>query len=220
MIQKMAQIDLTNEIGKKMLSWVAPIYKDSLVMKIIYQALGMEWESTEAMIEDIKAQLNPLTATWSLGWWEDAWSLLRQENATIEQRRNRIIAKMQQSIVVNPARMEKAIEAITGKTATIVHAAAYTFAVRTRILTAEQEANVRALIEDMKPAHKSYLIETIYNHWSEVELLSWARVAEFNWWQIKHDDLGIETNSWSDIKALSWAAVAAKNWAEVKGGIR
>lgn len=214
------RIELTNETGKRMLSWVAPIYKDSLVMKIIYQALGMEWESTEAMIADIKAQFNPLTATWSIGWWEDAWSLLRQEGAPIEQRRSRIIAKMRQSVVINPARLEKEIERITGKTATIVHAAAYTFAIQTRILTPEQEANVRALIEDMKPAHKSYLIEIIYNSWADVEPLSWARVKEFSWWQIKHDDLGTETNSWEDIRALSWAAVAAKNWAEIKGGIR
>jgi hypothetical protein len=216
----MAQIDLTNETGKKMLSWVAPIYKDSLVMKIIYQALGMEWGSAEEMIENIKAQFNPLTATWSLGWWEDAWSLLRKESAPYEQRRTRIIAKMQQSVVVNPDRLEKAIEKVTGKTATIVHAVAYTFAVQTRILTAEQEAKARAVIEDMKPAHKSYLIETIYNHWSDVEPLSWARVKELNWWQVLYEDLGTETHTWDEYKILSWAAVAAKNWAEIKGGIR
>ncbi len=212
----MAEIDLTNQTGKRMLSWVAPIYGNSLVMKIIYQAIGMEWESVESMIVDIKAQFSPYTATWSLGWWEDEWSLLRNEGASIEERRKRIIAKIHKSTIVNPARMRAEIKEITGKSSTILHSAPYTFKVRTRYITEEQVAAVRELIEDIKPAHKSFTVEIIINSWYEVKQFSWGEIVNKSWWQVKYDDIGY-FNDWGNIKPFSWAEIAQQNWYRVKG---
>lgn len=186
----MAEIDLTNETGQKMLSWVAPIYKDSLIMKIIYQALGMEWGSVEKMIEDIKKQFTPYTATWGLIFWEDAWGLLRNEGGNINERRNRIISKMQQNSIINPAILRNAVSKITNSRVKIIaNIAPYTFAVRYRISSPEQDTAAREVIDDLKPAHKSYIVYHMLNSWYEVDQFSWADIAQKNWEEIAWGEL-------------------------------
>jgi hypothetical protein len=155
----MAKIELTNSVGQKMLAWVAPIYQNSLVMKVIYQAMGSEWESTENFIAEIKKQLSPYTATWSLPFWEDAVGLPRNSDAGYEERRPKIIAKIRLGTVVNPAGLKGAIEREIGTTTEIVaNVAPYTFGIYL-LSPGDRNIDIDKLVEivkDAKPAHMSF----------------------------------------------------------------
>ncbi len=177
---------LRNRIGLKMLSWVAPIYDRSLVMQIIFEALGQEWEEIEKWIDDIKAQFFPQTATWSLKYWEDSLGLSRNESSTDAQRRSRVLSKLLQGTNVNPNKLLQTIYNATGVLATYEQTTApYKFSLYCAPLSTQTRTLIDQIISEMKPAHMSYDIVYQYNKWYNIKTKTWDDLGEMSWGEVK-----------------------------------
>ena len=64
---------LKSQSGKRMLSYVAPVYYQSRVAMAIFQANGVEFDELNLWMDEIKAQLFPQSATWALKYWKKCW---------------------------------------------------------------------------------------------------------------------------------------------------
>lgn len=169
---------ITNQKGLKMLDSVSPIYGQNKVMLAIYEAVGREAEATETIIDEIALQLFPQTATWGLKYWEEALSIPVNESLTLENRRTKILVKMQTRWPVTKQRMEAIINNfITSKNAYIQEIyEEYMFKIH--IPLPDERIYYRDLIEtveEVKPAHLAYEVEgTAGNNIIAVKQL-WAR---------------------------------------------
>lgn len=148
---------LTNETAQKIIDYVSPIYGNSYVGLWIFQAIGSVLDEVYKLSSELKHETNPMTATMLLDYWEDHYSIERGTGLTIEQRRNRILAKIKTKGSCNPAALAAAISAALGGAPVeiIEHSGKNKFDVI--VTEAVDSLNPAiAVIERMKPAHLIY----------------------------------------------------------------
>lgn len=150
---------LTNETAKKIIDYVSPIYGDSYVGLWLFQAIGTALGEVCAIAEQMRYETTPATADLLLDYWERAYAIQTDTSLTKEQRRSKIIAKIQSHGPGNPVRLSALVSAALGGVEVDIteNVAPNTF--RVNILEGvESIAPAVAVIERMKPAHLVYQI--------------------------------------------------------------
>lgn len=150
---------LTNETAQRIIDFVSPIYGDSYVGLWIYQAIGVALGEICDIAEQLRYETTPATAELLLDYWEDHYKIPRDSSLTVEQRRNRLIAKTQSKRGCSPARLASAISAaLNGVPVEIVeNVAKNTFLINIKNYV-ESIVPAVAVAERMKPAHLIYQI--------------------------------------------------------------
>lgn len=119
---------LDSNNGKKMFDSISPVYKNSIIMKSLFEAIGMEFDTLDDLIEEVKLQLFPQTATWGLKYWEERCGLPTNADEPLQARRNKVIAKLQSKHIMNPKRMSMVLQKYTGAYIKLIeNTAPYTF---------------------------------------------------------------------------------------------
>ena len=109
------------------------------------------------IVEKLKYETNPATADLLLDFWETHYGIARNTNSTPEQRRGRIVAKMQSRGPCNKVKLENAISAaLDGAPVDIIENTAQNqFEINIR-QAVPSIAPAVAVVERMKPAHLIY----------------------------------------------------------------
>lgn len=149
---------ITSAKGQRMLESISPIYEQSLIMQAVLEAAGLEWDDAEALSDDILRQLFPQTATWGIVYWEALLKIRSNKANLIEQRRARVLAKMQTRWPITKERMEQIVKTYSHDADIKEIFIEYTFKVFFYI---GQEVNLKTLcdiISETKPAHLDYAL--------------------------------------------------------------
>lgn len=150
---------LTSKTAQKMIDYVSPIYGNSYVGLWIFQTIGSVLDYDCQLADALRYETNPATATLLLDQWEDHYRIERGVGLTVEQRRARLVSKIQSKGACNPDRLAAAVsEALGGVTVEIQeNVAKNTFQV---VVLEDVESLDPAIpvIERMKPAHLIYTI--------------------------------------------------------------
>lgn len=156
---EMMRAILTDPTAQKMINYVSPIYGNSYVGLWLFQAMGAAMSKVCGIMEALQAETNPATATLLLDQWEDHYSLTRDSSLTVEQRRYRLLTKIQSRGPCNPAKLAAAVSAALGgvKVDITENVAKNTFKVNIRSIVYDITPAI-AVIERMKPAHLIYQI--------------------------------------------------------------
>jgi|CZCA01.1.fsa_nt_gi hypothetical protein len=140
--------------GKRFLEYISPIYEQSIIMQAILEAIGAEWDDVDRLTDEVFAQLFPQTATWGIVYWERLVGIPRNDSLSIEQRRARVLTRMQTRWPVTKSRLEQIVnQFVSSKDARIQERYAdYSFDI---ILPfgGFDYSEVTRLIEEVKPAH-------------------------------------------------------------------
>lgn len=148
---------LTSESARKMIDYVSPIYGKSYVGLWLFNIIGLEVDELKKICDELYDQVHVNTATWSLSMWEKEYGITSIEEQTIEQRRERIL-QMQKKSAMNPSKLEKLIESITGvDTDVIENTNKNTFLVRLKGQIDNLDY-VKEQINLVKPAHILYSV--------------------------------------------------------------
>lgn len=105
---------LTSNTAQRMIDFIAPVYGNSYVGLWILQAQGTILDFDCQLAEALRYETNPATATLLLDQWEDHYKLERGAGLTVEQRRARLVAKLQTRGACNPAKMAAAVSSALG----------------------------------------------------------------------------------------------------------
>lgn len=136
------------------------------------------------------------TATWGLSLWEKFLDLESYAGKPADQRRSRIISKMRGLGTVTVQMMKNVAEAYDGGAVDITEQAPlYQFTVEfidTRGIPPNLD-DLKAAIEEVKPAHLAVVYKFRYLIWDELDgqLLSWDELDAL---QVVWDDF--ETGGW------------------------
>lgn len=153
---------LHSETGKMLFEWITSIYDDCKIMIQVYEALGVQFDNVNYMFEDILKQMFPQTATWGLELWERRLNLPTNESENMENRRGKVIAKIQSKVTVNPETMAVITKNFTGADIKIIEwLKDWTFAVQTDAKSMNKAFEIHKIIKRIKPSHMAYVLQFI-----------------------------------------------------------
>lgn len=149
---------ITSAKGRRMLGNISPIYGQSRIMQAIMQAAGAEFDGASQLADEVFAQLFPQTATWGISYWETLLKIPSNKGLSIEQRRARVLSRMQYRRPMTRERLERIVnQFVVGKTARVVEIRnKYSF--RAHILFGEiiYFYDLYKAVHEAKPAHLQF----------------------------------------------------------------
>lgn len=155
---------LTSPSAQKALDRISPIYMDSKIGLWILQSIGLELDELKEIIEDIRKQALPQTATWAIDYWEQEYGIPVNIDLPLEEvRRPRLLNKIRSRAPMNPAKLVKLIKTEINNQSIpveiIEHVHKNTF--RIKITPGSFHTNwkqIYKLVDRVKPAHVIYTI--------------------------------------------------------------
>lgn len=162
---------LTDETAQRIIDFVSPIYGNSYVGLWIYQAIGVVLTDVCRIAEQLRYETNASTADLLLDYWERQYGIPNDSSLTKEQRREKIVAKIQSHGPNSPARLASAVSAALGGVEVEIteNVEKNTFLVNIREVVESINPAV-AVIERMKPAHLVYKIQVATQTISDAEI--------------------------------------------------
>ena len=130
-------------------------------------------------------QLSPQTATTELNRWERIFNVDSVENATIQQRQEKIVAKIRGSRTTTVEVIKSVCESFTNSSVDVIeNSAAYTFEIKfsgTMGVPPNFE-DLQDVIEEIKPAHLAVIYTIMHVMWYQVDEknLTWDQVDAKN----------------------------------------
>lgn len=144
--------------GRKFLGYISPIYEQSVIMQAVMEAIGAEWDEAEKLTDEVLAQLFPQTATWGIVYWEWLLGIPPNDSFSIEQRRVRVLTRMQTRWPMTKERMEQLVRTFSQDKQAFIREFfdQYRFEVVFNLTQPVDLGTVYAVIEEAKPAHLGY----------------------------------------------------------------
>lgn len=158
---EMMQQILKSENAQRIIDFVSQIYGESYVGLWLFEVIGQALDEVYTSAVGLRDETSPVTAVRFLDLYEDHYGLLRDPSLNTKQRQKRIIAKMQSRGPCNPTRLAEAVSgALGGAEVDIIERVdKYTFLVIIREVVNDLKP-ARDILDQMKPAHLIYIIQT------------------------------------------------------------
>ena len=149
---------ITSPKGRKFLGYISPIYDQSTIMQAILEAIGAEWDDVDRLTDEVFAQLFPQTATWGIVYWEWLLGIPPNDSLSIEQRRARVLTRMQTRWPMTKERMEQLVRTFSKDKQAFIREFfdQYRFEVLFNLTQSVDLETVYEVIEEAKPAHLGY----------------------------------------------------------------
>lgn len=149
---------ITSPKGRKFLGYISPIYEQSVIMKAVMEAIGAEWDDVDRLTDEVFAQLFPQTATWGIVYWERLVGIPENDSLSIEQRRARVLTRMQTRWPMTKERMERLVRTFSEDKQAFIREFfdQYRFEVVFSLTQPVDLRTVYEILEEAKPAHLGY----------------------------------------------------------------
>lgn len=141
-------------------SQVPEFIRDADVFSDVQLSEGNELDRIKYALDDLEKQLSPITATWALPFWEDAFGIPVNLNDSYEIRYARIAAKLNIISPLTPHALERILARFASDVVVENVPGQYKFIVTFNV-TKDFNAvvdNINRTIEEVKPAHLVYEI--------------------------------------------------------------
>ena len=144
--------------GRQFKQYISPIYEQSVIMQAILEAIGAEWDDVDRLTDEVFAQLFPQTATWGIVHWEALLKIPPNKDVPIEQRRSRVLTRMQTRWPVTKERMEQIVRTYSGDKQAYIRQFfnEYRFEVLFNLVQSIDLKTVNEVVSETKPAHLDF----------------------------------------------------------------
>lgn len=150
--QLMRQI-LQSPSAQRMVDYVSSIYGEDYLALWLFEIMGRALDGAEEIGNSLWDQTVPQTATWTLPYWEEEYGAAPDPSWTVEQRQANILARIQYTAPVNPAKLASLLSAAAGVPCEIVeNVSKNTF----RVILHDASmtlGRVKRVLDETKPAH-------------------------------------------------------------------
>lgn len=174
-------------------AYLPPYYENSPEMQALQRAMQPEIHRLQAEEESIVAQLWVDTATWGLDLWERALGLPNQAAKPPEYRRARVRSKLRAQGTTTKAMLENVARSFSNGQVQVKEFPAENRFVVAFVGTIGLPPNMEdltAALEEIKPAHLTYVYEYIYRTWQALVGKRWQAMAPHTWGQLREGDIG------------------------------
>lgn len=172
-----------------MKNYIPDYLKTSRIMTSILDAEGVELDDLRMSLEEVLQQFYVETATEKgLTIWERFLGLNSFAGKPLEQRRSRIISKLRGMGTVTTELIQNVAESyIYGHVTVTEHPETYSFTIKFMdpLGVPANLEDVKAAVDDIKPAHLGVIYEFTYTTWGDVKSLTWGTVKTGTWGELK-----------------------------------
>ena len=176
----------------KLMEYLPDNYRDSTEMKAIQQAIQPEIDSLWELRGDFLRQLDPMTATWGLNYWEKAFGLKVEPEKEPELRRSRIVAKIRGRGTSTVARIKSVAESFAHGEVDIVEIPEEDRLLIRLISVLGIPPNLDDLknaIGEILPAHLAWELVFFYRTHAMLRPYTHGELAAFTHHQIREENL-------------------------------
>ncbi|MFZ5688687.1 MAG: YmfQ family protein [Bacillota bacterium] len=192
----MSDYPITSPKGQEMLTYLPRYYDTSRIMRAILQAQGAEFDKLRQTLDEILDQFFVNTATWGLDTWEKEFGITTMAGKPDDQRRAVIKSKIRGIGTVTVKLIKTVAEAYDGGTVEVTQQPELCQFTVTFIDTRGVPPNIndlKAAIEEIKPAHLAVVYEFRYLIWDELD------AKNITW-----DQLDAKNLTWDEFETGGW----------------
>lgn len=163
---------LKSKKAREILGWMPQVYGDAYAFLWLLEVIGAELEEMEGWSQDLKNQVVPQTATWSLPYWEERYGIPVNPEAPLKKRRAEVILRMWQRAPMNPAKLENMLSGVTGLPAAVLENTGKNhFTIEFDGYNGlEDFRRAVDIIERVKPAHLIYTLRYLLSIWLQIQM--------------------------------------------------
>lgn len=178
----------------RLIDYLPEDYKKSAAVVQLQDAIQSEWDNLDQAVEALEEQLFIDTATWGIGYWESVCGITQNLSKDIQFRRSAVKAKLRGTGTTTVAMIQNVSESfVNGEVAVVEHNDQYRFDIEmlSVIGIPPNMEDLKAVIEEIKPAHLDYRIIIKYNTWGMVKDAgyTWGMSAQRTWKDMKEVEL-------------------------------
>lgn len=154
---------ITTPTGIRMLQSVSPgVYNGDDYVLSIFEANGKIMEEISQVIEQLKYEIYPQNATWTLSYWEDMLGIKYQKLPTDTERVQRVLFELNKYFTVTKYRLENIVNTFIDKKNAIIEDVDGEYAF-TIVVPVESRVSpgLREAVEEVKPAHLLAIYERV-----------------------------------------------------------
>ncbi|MCM2995930.1 YmfQ family protein [Paenibacillus cellulositrophicus] len=171
--------------GDELFSYLPAYYEFSRVIRADVDAKGAEMDALYAALNETLEQFFVKTATWGLERWEAELGIPTDKTKPIDQRRSYVESKLRGSGKVSGSMIKNVAQAYDGgEVSVLISPGEYKITVTfigTRGIPANLD-DLKAVMEEIKPAHMSLEYKFTYLTWDELDKAkkSWDQTDALN----------------------------------------
>lgn len=152
-------------------------------------AFQPQLDTIAAIFEGIsEEELFAASAEKWLPLWEAAYGIPSDEGKSLADRRSRLLSKLRGAGTTTPEQIRQAVSAFANSDCEIIERAAdYAFDIRFVGVYGipPNIDDVKAAVEEMKPAHLAYRLIFLYHCWQDYAAQTWGSASAKTWAEMK-----------------------------------
>lgn len=151
---------LTSAEAQKIIDMVSPTYGIAPRALEIFESIGLSLDELREWADEIRLQVFPQTATWSLPWWERRYGITPNSALTTAQRQANVLRRRLERAPMNPAKLRQIAAAAAGYPARIDFTGPFTFKIYLTAMPAQVDmSTVTAAVGSATPGHQTFSAE-------------------------------------------------------------
>ncbi|WP_060210305.1 putative phage tail protein [Sporosarcina koreensis] len=154
---------ITTETGRDMLQSVTPIYNNDELALAVFEANGRVMDEIRKVIKDLKHEMFPQHASWTLGYWESMLNIKTNKNLSDAERVQKILFELNKYFPITRKRMEQIVNVhVQNRDAKVIEdRGEYSFTIQIPSENLIITADIHRDVEEAKPAHLAYMISVL-----------------------------------------------------------
>lgn len=176
----------------KLIDYLPHSYRDSAEMMALQDAIQPEIDELWRLRNDFLSQLDPMTATWGLEYWEKALGLKAEPGKQLDFRRTRVVAKLRGRSTTTVALIKEVSESFSNGQVDVVEIPEED---RLEIHLIGQLGippnmeDLAEILNEIIPAHLGWEFAIAFRPHSEVASYTHGELAAFTHHQIREEKL-------------------------------
>ena len=145
-------------------------------------------EIAETFFDLTEKELFAASAEKWLPLWEAAYGIPSDQGKSLADRRSRLLSKLRGAGTTTPEQIRQAVSAFANSDCEIIEDLAnYSFTVKFvgTVGIPPNIADVKAAIEEIKPAHLAYTLLYLFYCWQDYAAQTWGNVSTKTWAEMK-----------------------------------
>ena len=156
----------------------------------IYELNEKQEDAFDKAIEAIENDMNISTMSKQMAQrYEMYLDIAAQDNDTLEEKRFRIAAKINERAPYTLEVFKKRLETVAGKGNINVFVEGNHVTVRLSLERKKMYDCIVELVEDIVPLDQIVTVDVLYNRWSDFKEFKYSQLSKFTWQQLMEEDV-------------------------------
>ena len=188
----MAEYDWRCVVRKKLQDYLPPILLKTYEFPLLCDTEQREFDRLNTAVDEVlDAQFVSTAGERGIERYEQIFSIVPQDTDTLDERRFRVLAKINAQLPFSIRRLRQQLSTLCGEDGyrMEIDGGRYTLTVKVALTAKRNQQAVEELLADIVPANMVCTTSLLYNTWEQIKKLTWGELKKLTWREIKEEVL-------------------------------